>query len=103
MTDPLLAHATEYGRMYARSTSESFSVPSITTVIGQQAHTLDGWFRYLVANSLANNPELPQLGGRRARPGRGGNKAARPAGVRHDSPSRRGDRVHNYCEQVALR
>ena len=44
MTAPLLAHATEYGRMYARSTTEQFTVPSITTVIGQQAHGLDGWF-----------------------------------------------------------
>ncbi len=58
MTDPLLAHATEYGRMYARSTSEQFSVPSITTVIGQQPHGLDGWFGYMGASSLAKDPLL---------------------------------------------
>lgn len=34
MTDPRLAHATNWGRMYARSTSTDPLVPSITTVIG---------------------------------------------------------------------
>ena len=58
MTAPLLAHATDYGRMYARSTSAQFSVPSITTVIGQQPHGLDGWFGYMGANSLAQDLEL---------------------------------------------
>lgn len=103
MTDPLLAHATEYGRMYARSTSEAFSVPSITTVIGQQAHTLDGWFSYMGANSLAQDPELPQLLGSPARVRQAVNKAARAAELYRDEAARRGDRVHSYCEQVALR
>lgn len=34
MTDPRLAHATHWGRMYARSTTTEPLVPSITTVIG---------------------------------------------------------------------
>lgn len=103
MTDPLLAHATEYGRMYARSTSESFSVPSITTVIGQQAHTLDGWFGYMGASSLAKDPELPQHLSSPAKMRQAVNKAAKAAEVYRDDAARRGDRVHNYCEQVALR
>jgi hypothetical protein len=103
MTDPLLAHATEYGRMYARSTSESFSVPSITTVIGQQAHSLDGWFGYMGASSLAKDPELPQHLSSPAKMRQAVNKAAKAAEVYRDDAARRGDRVHNYCEQVALR
>ncbi|UKA64335.1 cytochrome [Arthrobacter sp. FW306-04-A] len=102
MTDPLLAHATEYGRMYARSTSESFSVPSITTVIGQQAHSLDGWFGYMGASSLAKDPELQQHLSSPAKMRQAVNKAAKAAEVYRDDAARRGDRVHNYCEQVAL-
>ncbi len=103
MTDPLLAHATEYGRMYARSTTETFSVPSITTVIGQQAHSLDGWFGYMGASSLAKDPELPQHLSSPAKLRQAVNKAAKAAEVYRDDAARRGDRVHNYCEQVALR
>ncbi|MFH5879487.1 cytochrome [Arthrobacter sp. NA-172] len=103
MTDPLLAHATDYGRMYARSTSETFSVPSITTVIGQQAHSLDGWFGYMGASSLAKDPELPQHLSSPAKMRQAVNKAAKAAEVYRDDAARRGDRVHNYCEQVALR
>ncbi|OFI39037.1 cytochrome [Arthrobacter sp. SW1] len=103
MTDPLLAHATDYGRMYARSTTEGFSVPSITTVIGQQAHSLDGWFGYMGANSLANDPDLPRLLGSPAGLRQAVNKAAKAAEVYRDDAAQRGDRVHNYCEQVALR
>ena len=103
MTDPLLAHATEYGRMYARSTSETFSVPSITTVIGREAHSLDGWFGYMGASSLAKDPELPQHLSSPAKMRQAINKAAKAAEVYRDDAARRGDRVHNYCEQVALR
>ena len=103
MTDPLLAHATEYGRMYARSTSETFSVPSITTVIGREAHSLDGWFGYMGASSLAKDPELPQHLSSPAKLRQAVNKAAKAAEVYRDDAARRGDRVHNYCEQVALR
>ncbi|NYD79605.1 cytochrome [Arthrobacter cupressi] len=103
MTDPLLAHATDHGRMYARSTAEAFSVPSITTVIGQQAHSLDGWFGYMGANSLANDPELPRLLGSPGGLRQAVNKAAKAAEVYRDDAAQRGDRVHGYCEQVALR
>lgn len=39
MTDPRLAHATHWGRMYARSTTSDPLVPSITTVIGMHPDT----------------------------------------------------------------
>lgn len=103
MTDPLLAHATEYGRMYARSTTEAFSVPSITTVIGQQPHGLDGWFGYMGASSLAKDPSLPEILGSPAKVRQAVNRAAKAAETYRDEAAQRGDRVHNYCEQVALR
>ena len=103
MTAPLLAHATDYGRMYARSTTEQFSVPSITTVIGQQAHALDGWFSYMGASSLAADPELPAILGSPAKVRQAVNKASKAAEVYRDAAAARGDRVHTYCEQVALR
>ncbi|MFP3462839.1 cytochrome [Arthrobacter globiformis] len=103
MTAPLLAHATEYGRMYARSTTEQFTVPSITTVIGQQAHGLDGWFGYMGASSLAKDPSLPEILGSPARVRQAVNRAAKAAETYRDEAAQRGDRVHYYCEQAALR
>lgn len=103
MTDPLLAHATEYGRMYARSTSAPYSVPSITTVIGQQPHGLDGWFGYMGANGLAQDPLLAECLGSPAKLRQAVNRAAKAAETYRDGAARRGDRVHGYCEQVALR
>ncbi|OAE01581.1 cytochrome [Arthrobacter sp. OY3WO11] len=103
MTAPLLAHATEYGRMYARSTSEQFSVPSITTVISQQPHGLDGWFGYMGASSLAKDPLLADCLGSPAKIRQAVSRAAKAAETYRDDAAKRGDRVHNYCEQVALR
>lgn len=103
MTDPLLAHATDHGRMYSRSTSAAFSVPSITNVIGQQPHGLDGWFGYMGASSLAKDPSLAEVIGSPAKIRQAVNRAAKAAEVYRDDAARRGDRVHNYCEQVSLR
>ncbi|MDN5669893.1 MAG: cytochrome, partial [Renibacterium salmoninarum] len=64
MTQPALAHATDFGRMYARSLAEAPSVPSITTVIGLQAIDLDGWIGYMAAKALADHPGLPEAAGR---------------------------------------
>ena len=58
MTQPSLAHATAFGRMYSRSTSSSPQVPSITTVIGQEAKDLTGWAGHLAATELAGDPRL---------------------------------------------
>ena len=103
MTAPLLAHATEYGRMYARSTTAEFSVPSITTVIGQQPHGMDGWFGYMGASTLAKDPSLPEILGSPAKVRQAVNRAAKAAEAYRDEAAQRGDRVHTYCEQVALR
>ena len=72
-------------------------------MIGQQAHSLDGWFGYMGASSLAKDPELPQHLSSPAKMRQAVNKAAKAAEVYRDDAARRGDRVHNYCEQVALR
>lgn len=80
MTDPRLAHATPWGRMYARDLSSEPIVPSITTVIGmapdlptptrrppkmgERAHVgaLTGWRMRLVQDATAaylrNSEEL---------------------------------------------
>ncbi len=89
--------------MYARSTSEQFSVPSITTVIGQQPHGLDGWFGYMGASSLAKDPLLADSLGSPAKIRQAVNRASKAAELYRDDAAKRGDRVHNYCEQVALR
>ena len=103
MTAPLLAHATPFGRMYARSTSEQPSVPSITTVISQLPTSLGGWFGHMAASALARDPRLP---GALANPAelRTAVKDAAGAAERYrDDAALRGTRVHSYCEQVALR
>ena len=77
--------------------------PSITTVIGQQPHGLDGWFGYMGANSLAQDPTLPGILGSPAKVRQAVSRAAKAAETYRDDAAKRGDRVHNYCEQVALR
>lgn len=103
MTQPALAHQTEFGRMYARSLSEQPLMPSITTVIGQAAVNLDGWHGYMAANSLAKDPKLSGALGNAVQL-RGLVRQAADAAARYrDAAAERGDRVHAYCEQVALR
>lgn len=104
MTEPLLAHATERGRMYSRSTTEPPLVPSITTVISQ-AHTssLDGWFGYMAASALAQDPRLPASLGNAGEMRAVIQDASKAAERYREDAARRGTRVHYYCEQVALR
>jgi hypothetical protein len=88
--------------MYARSLTDTPSVPSITTVIAQQALDLGGWHGHMAATELANHPELENA---LRRPGalRGLVKEAATAAERYrDAAAARGDRIHFYCEQVAL-
>ncbi|OMH33134.1 cytochrome [Tersicoccus sp. Bi-70] len=78
-------------------------MPSITTVIGQQAMDLTGWSGYMAANHLASHPELR---GASADPGqlRALVRESAAAAERYrDRAAERGDRVHYYAEQVALR
>lgn len=102
MTDPQLAHATAHGRMYSRSLSSTPEVPSITTVIGQEALDLTGWAGYMAAKELADHPHLAQAV---TTPSalRGLVKESSNAAERfRDAAAARGDRVHHYAEQVAL-
>lgn len=103
MTAPLLAHATPHGRMYARSTTEQPSVPSITTVISQLPSSLSGWFGHMAASAVSRDPRLP---GALGKPGelKAVVRDASSAAERYrDDAAERGTRVHHYCEQVALR
>ncbi|WP_298251262.1 cytochrome [uncultured Arthrobacter sp.] len=103
MTAPLLAHATPHGRMYARSTSEQPSVPSITTVISQLPSSLGGWFGHMAASALSRDPRLPGALGKPSELRTAVREAATAAERYRDDAALRGTRVHHYCEQVALR
>lgn len=103
MTTPMLATATDHGRMYARKVGGELLVPSITTVISQQANDLSGWHGYMAAKAALEDQRAY--------------RAYNSAGMRfaiirdaaaaseryRDDAAARGDRVHNYAEQVALR
>src|SRR5690625_847297 len=103
MTQPQLAHQTNAGRMYSRSLSGLPEVPSITTVIGQQHMDLSGWASHMATTQLITDTRLTESVGSPAKLktlARQSNDAA----VRYrDDAAARGDRVHNYAEQVALR
>lgn len=89
--------------MYSRSLSEQPSVPSITTVISQAPHSLDGWFGYMSANALAQDPRLAGALGNQTKLRTCVREAANAAALFRDEAAARGDRVHTYCEQVSLR
>jgi hypothetical protein len=103
MTQPLLAHATEYGRMYSRSTTEAPAVPSITTVIAQAPSSMGGWFGYMAASAVAQDPGLAAALGNPSQLRAVVQNAAKAADRYRDDAAERGTRVHHYCEQVALR
>lgn len=104
MTQPALAESTEpYGRMYRRSLAEPPTVPSITTVISQQSHGLDGWFGHMAATTLAGDPRLAQSLGNPGEMRALLRDACKASELYRDAAAQRGDRVHQYCEQVALR
>ncbi|MCD1144061.1 cytochrome [Kocuria sp. LUK] len=103
MTQPRLAEQTEYGRMYARSTSEQATVPSITTVISRAAHDLGGWYGYTAAQAAVRDDRLRQALGSPAQLRAVVRDAAKAAERHRDAAAARGDRVHSYAEQIALR
>lgn len=89
--------------MYSRKIGGLPEVPSITTVISQGANTLDGWFGYMAANAVAKDPRLGGALGNPAQVRAVVNDASKAAEIFRDAAAKRGDRVHGYCEQVALR
>lgn len=103
MTQPRLAHQTEYGRMYARSLDGVPEVPSITTVIGQQAADLSGWAGHMAATAVIEDPRLPQVIGSRPQLKSVARQASSAAERYRDEAAARGDRVHDYAEQAGLR
>lgn len=102
MTDPQLAHATEFGRMYARSLTSPPEVPSITTVIGQEAKDLTGWAGHMAASELIKDTRLNGAVGSPADLRALARHASSAAERFRDAAAARGDRVHAYAEQKAL-
>ena len=103
MTQPALAHATDYGRMYSRSSSSAPEVPSITTVIGQEHKDLTGWAGHMAATELSQDSRLAGAVGSASTLKSLARQASSAAERFRDAAAERGDRVHNYAEQVALR
>ena len=89
--------------MYARAEGQDPQVPSITTVIGCEANDLGGWYGYSAAQALAADPQLPDAMRDPRRRRALVNHAAKAAERHRDRAAERGDRVHDYCEQLALR
>ncbi|TLP98372.1 cytochrome [Nesterenkonia salmonea] len=102
MTDPRLAHATDFGRMYSRSLSEPPMVPSITTVIAQESQDMTGWSGHMAATELINDARLTSSVGSPGDLRKLARHASSAAERFRDAAAARGDRVHHYAEQVAL-
>lgn len=89
--------------MYSRSINELPTVPSITTVIAQAPSDMTGWAGHMAATTLARDPGLPGAASDPARLRGLAKEASRAAERFRDAAAERGDRVHAYAEQVALR
>ncbi len=103
MTQPQLAHQTDAGRMYSRSLLGLPEVPSITTVIGQQHLDLTGWASHMATTALITDERLPEAVGSPAKLKTLARQCNDAAERFRDDSAARGDRVHDYAEQVALR
>lgn len=116
MTQPKLAHATPWGRMYGRYIGDAPRVPSITTVLGEAPDTLHGWHARVAADAmrayLRGGEALdayPHVQAAIAEAGESGRDVDRAAHVAISGTGKwlaeqaavRGDRVHDYAEQVA--
>lgn len=89
--------------MYAREVGGQPTVPSITTVIGMEKVDLTGWAGYLAAKTLSEDARLPLATGDPSTMRRLVRDSASAAESHRDLAAARGDRVHNYAEQYALR
>lgn len=103
MTSPALAHQTDFGRMYARKIGALPEVPSITTVIGQEKMDMDGWIGHMAATAVVQDARLGEAVGNSVKLKALARQASNAAADYRDSAAARGDRVHQYCEQIALR
>ncbi|WP_309079948.1 cytochrome [Zhihengliuella sp.] len=103
MTTPALAQQTDLGRMYARTVGGPLEVPSITTVIGQASTDLTGWAGHMAASAAVRDPRLASAVGSPGQLTAIARDASRAAATHRDGAAARGDRVHQYCEQLALR
>jgi hypothetical protein len=103
MTSPALAHQTDFGRMYARKIGGLPQVPSITNVIGQEKMDLDGWIGHMAATAVVQDPRLGEAVGNSAKLKALARQSSKAAADYRDAAAARGDRVHQYCEQIALR
>lgn len=103
MTQPELAHQTNAGRMYSRSLTGLPEVPSITTVIGQQHLDLTGWASHMATSTLIADHRLAEAVGSPVKLKTLARQCNDAAERFRDEAAARGDRVHNYAEQVALR
>lgn len=105
MTAPELAAASPdgFGRMYRRSPQEPPTVPSITTVIAQQPVELDGWRSYMAAKHVVEHPDLRDVLASASQTRRLVRTAVDASEAHARSAAERGDRVHTFAEQLALR
>ncbi len=99
----MLAQTTEYGRMYARKANGVPEVPSITTVISQASTDMDGWIGHMAATAVIQDERLADCVGNPAKLKAIARQASSAAADYRDAAARRGDRVHFYAENIALR
>ncbi|MBG6085714.1 PD-(D/E)XK nuclease family protein [Zhihengliuella flava] len=102
MTTPALAQQTDLGRMYARRIGGTLEVPSITTVIGVASPDLTGWAGHMAATAVVGDRRLAHAVGDPRSLKQIARDAAGAAERYRDDAAARGDRVHDYAEQVAL-
>mgnify|MGYP002719586841 CR=1 FL=1 len=103
MTSPRLASDTDFGRMYARELGGELKVPSITTVISQQATDLSGWHGYMAAKAALEDHRSYRASSSAGLKYAIIRDAASASERFRDEAAARGDRVHNYAENIALR
>lgn len=103
MTAPQLATATDHGRMYSRIRGGELLVPSITTVIGQHATDLSGWHSYMAAKAALEDHRTYRDSGSQGLKFAIIKDASAASERYRDAAAERGDRVHNYAENIALR
>lgn len=88
--------------MYSRSLSSSPEVPSITTVISQEAKDMTGWAGHMATSELINDARLGSSVGSPSDLRALARQASQAAERFRDAAAARGDRVHAYAEQVSL-